>query len=708
LLIRLDVDLSQERVFKALTDLGLSQLDAKVYVFLGKRGLQKGQDIARGLKVNKQQIYRSLKNLQDRGIVSVTFDHPARYSAEPFQKVIDLFIRAKMEDAQRLKQSKDSILSDWQSIAIAETHETSAKFTVFKGRNHIYSKLKQMVEATKYTLSIISDVPGLVHLDQFGLLDRSFNYGSKSKIQFRFLTEPTHQNLNFMKSLLERKHKTAFSFEGRTPDLGLKLFSRMIISDNKEAIFFINSGTERTLIEQDDLCFWTNCKSIVDSFAAVFEELWSNSTSIQKKIVEIETGKPIPQTCVLGDRSEAKRKYNEVVCSAMEELLIITSSRGLVELPKNLPMMRNLYEKKVSIKIMAPITGENISTAKTLAEFYEVKHIPATYLRTTLIDGKHLFQFKTPQHDMEQMDPNAYFDNAIYTNDTEHVEKTRIMLLDIWNRAHPLFVEKIETAFGPPVISFISPVDENRTKAYKSMFNFIEDIVYLGPEAQKDILNRFVSAKRISPKDPKNETITLYGSMAQAFLHFPENFNLPAMVIQIYCHNEQSSFGADNWLTIYCKIETKKGFEYVPVVYVGTNPQTEAMRKLSNAGTPTEHNRHLLTKDEFEVRVQGNTLFACWTKPIPLFPPTSILPPACILFEGYGDLRTSKAILRHRSGRLQIHEQNEFEAFATFFHPSSKLSFPGTEALFLRDSIFTTVPSSEEQKYLTPKISTKF
>jgi hypothetical protein len=269
-------------------------------------------------------------------------------------------------------------------------------------------------------------------------------------------------------------------------------------------------------------------------------------------------------------------------------------------------------------------------------------------------------------------------------------------------------VEKLETAIGPPVISFISPVDENRTKAYKNVFNFIEDIVYLGPEAQKDILTRFVSAKRIPPKDPKNETLTYYGSGAQAFLHFPENFNLSPMVIQIYCHNEQSSLGAENWLIFYCKIETKKGYEYVPIVYVGTKPQTEAMRKTVNTGTPNEHNRHLLTKDEFEVRVQGNTLFACWTKPIPLFPPTSILPPACILFEGYGDLRTSRAKLRNRSGRLKIIEQNEYEAFVTFFHPSSKLSFPGTEGLFLRDSIFTSVPSSEEHKYLTPKISSKF
>jgi len=82
--------LSQEKVLKTLGDLGLTRLDSKIYVYLAKRGPQKGKDISKALKIQKYQLYRSLKKLQSKAIVSATLEHPARFSAVSFEKVLDL------------------------------------------------------------------------------------------------------------------------------------------------------------------------------------------------------------------------------------------------------------------------------------------------------------------------------------------------------------------------------------------------------------------------------------------------------------------------------------------------------------------------------------------------------------------------------------------------------------------------------------------
>src|SRR4030066_932693 len=124
---------SQEKVLKTLESLGIAQLDARVYVFLAKKGPQKATDVAKSLKMPKQTLYVIIKNLQRKGIVTSTLEHPARFSAVPFEKVLDLFVIAKMEEAQRIQQSRDEILLDWQSIAIADNEETSAKFTIIEG-----------------------------------------------------------------------------------------------------------------------------------------------------------------------------------------------------------------------------------------------------------------------------------------------------------------------------------------------------------------------------------------------------------------------------------------------------------------------------------------------------------------------------------------------------------------------------------------------
>ena len=45
--------MSQEKVLEALEGLGLEKLDAQVYIFLGKRGPQKGKEIIKALKMSR-------------------------------------------------------------------------------------------------------------------------------------------------------------------------------------------------------------------------------------------------------------------------------------------------------------------------------------------------------------------------------------------------------------------------------------------------------------------------------------------------------------------------------------------------------------------------------------------------------------------------------------------------------------------------------
>lgn len=108
--------MSKDWMHKILVDLGLRELDAEVYVFLAISGPQEAKDIAIGLKLYRQQLYRSLKNLQSKGIVNASPERPVRFSAVLFEKVLDLFLKAKIEQQQTLQESKEELLSTWRSI----------------------------------------------------------------------------------------------------------------------------------------------------------------------------------------------------------------------------------------------------------------------------------------------------------------------------------------------------------------------------------------------------------------------------------------------------------------------------------------------------------------------------------------------------------------------------------------------------------------
>lgn len=112
--------MSLERVLKTIEAFGLSRIDAEVYVYLGKKGPKKGRELANALQVTKQQLYPSLKNLKNKGIVTASHERPALFSAVAFEKVVELLIAIKVEQAKAIKETKKGLLASWRSISWQE------------------------------------------------------------------------------------------------------------------------------------------------------------------------------------------------------------------------------------------------------------------------------------------------------------------------------------------------------------------------------------------------------------------------------------------------------------------------------------------------------------------------------------------------------------------------------------------------------------
>lgn len=674
--------MSQEKVMKTLLDIGLTKLDSKVYIYLAKRGPQKGKEISKALKVQKPQLYRSLKNLQSKAIVSATLERPARFSAVSFEKVLDLFIRAKMEEAQAIQHEKSKLVSSWKAIQVGATPDPSARFMVIEGRNIIYSKIKQMINETKSQLSIISTVTGLARADQFGLLDANFTNRLQSKVQFRFLTHLSKENVDVMQALLKETPKAKMSFEIRNPNLGSSPFPRMVIKDEEEVVFFINPKVDGSMAEQDNLCLWTNCKSLICSFLAMFEELWRNSTDIERKIAEIDTDKPTLQSSIK-DAVAIKKKYYEILQSAKEEIFLLTSSKGLIEYWKNMFQLENWAKRGISVKIMAPIVKENWEAMEQISKLCTIKHVPIHYWQTTIVDKKHLFLFKPPSTEQGELESTLLFDNAVYMHDRIRVKMMETALNEIWRNAQIPSTTTSQLVIGPPVV----PLPMSIKMDFK-----VVDFKPFGTITEKEVINKILRAMKTPPKNPFKDISKGYGSYAVGVIHPPDQFNLPDMMIQAWKHDKQSSFGEEDTIIVYLWLDTSRGHAYVPVAIAGDNPNGQNIWRAMYAATPAGKNIQLLKKDQIQVRVYGNTLFAGWTEPIPLFPTKYTLPPACILFEGYGNVETRGYAVVHPSGFRNEIEENAFDAFVTFIHPASKYTGPGTDGILVRDHISTNIP----------------
>jgi hypothetical protein len=234
----------------------------------------------------------------------------------------------------------------------------------------------------------------------------------------------------------------------------------------------------------------------------------------------------------------------------------------------------------------------------------------------------------------------------------------------------------------------LSPADSTK-KDNQVVIEIVDDDA-LGQMTEQDVLNEIINAQKSPPKN-QPDISKIYSSQAIAIIHPPDLFKLPPMLIRFHHIEKCSSFGEEDAIVINLWLKTPSGSAYVPVAVFGDSPKYQAIWRRQFSATPAGRNVQLANKDELKIWVHGNTLFAGWTVPIPLHQ-GCILPPACMLIEGYGNVKTEAYTIIQPSGGTFKARQNGFNAFVTFMHPSTKYSGPGTDGFLVRDFIGEITP----------------
>jgi sugar-specific transcriptional regulator TrmB len=675
--------LSLQKINQALKEFGLSQKEAEIYISLAKNGTLTGGEISKLTKTHRPTVYRILKNLQKKGAVESTLESPIRYVALPFETILESNIRTKKEEVARIEKAKNDLLNDWKNIRKTGYKLHSDKFVVIEGRRRINHKISKMIEETKNQLLVISPVPELLRADRNGLLDGVFKHPLKLKIQFRFLTELSNQNLNAAKALLKRAPKN-INLKGRNPNAGLQLSPRMVIRDGEEILFYITPESDMSMPEKDSSCLWTTSKELTQSFTAVFEELWRNSTDIEKTIDDLEEDVTI-MTQVFPNTKAANKKFEEIINLAEKEIIQLTSVKGLIDIKTILPILKKCADKGVTIRIMAPITSENLVIADKLSKHFEVKHAPVSYLKTTIVDGKYLLQSRATFKDKKTTRP--YFDNPYYTNDHEYIENMEKTLNNLWKTCEVPSMVTIESVTKAPK----STLSSQPSRIFHNTIKSIKGPVIVEEEkpseilTEKEIINLHINAQRHPETSFLGGITRLYGFFGQAIVHPPNRLDLPEMLF-IFAHYEKNSrFGTDDILQVFVRQKTLEHTSFLPVVYICDNFKKLAFQSKVFAGCFVNNNFQLAKRNQIQIQMHGNNLFCGWAMEIPLTE-NYTLPPGSILLEGYGDVQPNIIEMQYPSGYKLWHASNGIEAFVTYFHPSAKYSGPGTEGIILRDT----------------------
>ncbi|MCW3982967.1 MAG: CBS domain-containing protein [Candidatus Bathyarchaeota archaeon] len=425
--------MSEKDITRFLQLLGLSKREIQVYMFLAKSGVQSTSFVAKRLKMERVQAYRTFKKLQEKGFIEATLERPTRFTIVPFAALVDNFITAKKNEVATLNEQKQTLLTAWESISAPESEYPVAKFSIITGKKKIHSKMLNMIEESKSEVIILTTALGLIQEDIAGVFDTAMDISKDRDVQVQIITDVSNENLKVAERLDRSITNQELNIKLRHVNMGAKFFPRFLIKDEEEAILYAPFGNEASVLNLEDEGLWINDKMFISVLKAFFVQMWHSGVDASRRIDELKSGIPIGETLVIKGAEEAWNKVTKVLESAKNDVVIITSSQSVNRLAEDDPLI-NFFKKGLKIRLMASIDLDNLEPAQKLAEHYEIKHVPISYLTMMLVDNKHLFMFKTPPLSDFSSESAFYLPDTFYSTDTSQIERTSEMLNDIWKR----------------------------------------------------------------------------------------------------------------------------------------------------------------------------------------------------------------------------------------------------------------------------------
>jgi len=257
-----------EKILLQLSSFGLTSNQCKVYIFLGKYGSKTALDVSKTIKIPRTETYKLLTSLQNKGIVSASFQHPIKFTAVPLDDAVHSLINTEKERIKKLENQKSELNQLWKDIPqfhneIQKTDED--KFQMLQGENQIHSKINNMLTTADNKFLILGSEKDLIKFYHANFIETL----SKSKLDHKILTSSSQKT----QYIFDNIKKT--SVRKLSPEMEQSLC--FIVKDNDEVLFYLKNVNNST---DKPTAIWTTSESMIYSKKLLFDSLWPNSKVI--------------------------------------------------------------------------------------------------------------------------------------------------------------------------------------------------------------------------------------------------------------------------------------------------------------------------------------------------------------------------------------------------------------------------------------------
>jgi sugar-specific transcriptional regulator TrmB len=264
-----------------LISFGLSEKEAQVYFHLLKYGPKPPTLLAKSLKTYREDVYRTLTGLIDKGMVNPSLDSPTVYAAVDLDIALESALKKHETELREMERRKQEL----QELSKRQHFRPSDEFSTFK----IIKSLKEGIALAMPALAITVEEWILVCPAIFLVIASLYTIEDAKKFidrggKIRVITDITYPYIESVQQHLgidvDVRHLTGYR--------GV-MFS---VFDRKLSTSAINVDINRLSLDTSMSMIWTDDPAYAVYLVSTFELLWQQSVPAAQQIQELLKEKP--------------------------------------------------------------------------------------------------------------------------------------------------------------------------------------------------------------------------------------------------------------------------------------------------------------------------------------------------------------------------------------------------------------------------------
>lgn len=260
--------LSQDETVETLVNLGLTVLQARVYIALCRLGTQTGRATAKAAKVAPQDVYRVLTELQEKGLIEKLFSKPNLYKPAPVNQALSMLLHDRNEQTYKLKKAVSEICKNFEKRDYQDNKDVTKEFALLPAQERAINKDVNLFETAKTSLELINSFQESMALHEYHFKRevKALKMGVKIREILSLHKGTNNPSTDFLKLAAMRPAYQVHYIWGPEP-------TKLIIKDGKEVLLCTKS-TASTLQQP---VLWSTNAVLVQIIQQWFSTMWEKS-----------------------------------------------------------------------------------------------------------------------------------------------------------------------------------------------------------------------------------------------------------------------------------------------------------------------------------------------------------------------------------------------------------------------------------------------